>query len=94
MRKITVEDVEFMNGNLHNRDFQSMKSDSKALFLTLFLLNRKDNKFSLYELRILTFDLGYKKRDLENLFDNGFFIEFPDGTLSLTDYNNFSGGVV
>lgn len=94
MRKITVDSVKFMNINFYKEKFQDMNPDSKALFLTLFLLERKDNIFELKDLENLTFNLGYKKTALKTLVKNNFFVELPNGDLRLVDYNSRFVGVI
>lgn len=87
MRKITVDAVFRINATLFSPGFRKMNPSSKALFLSLLLLERPNNVFAENELKAATLDLGYSKETLNTLFKNRFFTQTEDGTVVLDEYN-------
>lgn len=88
MRKVTVEAVCHINGTLFSGGFQKMNSNSKALFLSLLLLERESNVFTENELKAVTLDLGYSKEALNTLFKNHVFVKRVGGLVVLKEYND------
>lgn len=85
MRKIDVSSIEFINAVIEGQPFKDLSGDAKALYLSLFVLDRKEYEFTKEQLLKYVNLLGHSISTLDELFLRGFFRNRTNGTVVLND---------
>jgi len=85
MRKIDVMSIEFINAVIEGQPFKDLSGDAKALYLSLFVLDRKEHEFTKEQLLRHVRLLDHSISTLDELFQRGFFRNRTNGTVTLND---------